>query len=436
MSENLTSRFDEVQPNSVPREELLIVLEYLQKFAYDKDHKTSQAEIVKYAEERYGKTIRRDRIGQILIHLEQISKKGDLSLPFELKTVELNKTKKYYVGERTISDDSIIKIVAALKKDKSLSKAQTDLIISQILDNLVSKGKQADITGKAVKRSGGAKKINPKLYDVAEEFLKAVDNLDTLIFKVNDPSEIEISCKETPEIKKLIASMKTEETFGFAHSLFDLPGTTIAVIYLNDIKQVITTPLYNLQICRTSTRWSKSNKITFELNNPQYKRIDEWLNQHYSGKDGQTYDFLLKITVNSRKKGFHFTEFVNKYKEYWHEVPQFEYKDRMVDIKNGDGTTKQAVAVDAFFRLTANLSSFYKWYDSMGNFDEVVIIEPAFLNDVILRDKIYRYARRLTKYGTHHNYTVTSEMKPEYLAYVNSLKEKEKAKSSEEKESK
>ena len=61
--------FNYEQPNSTPRMEMLIVIDFLQKEAYDEYHAAKQKDIIDYAKKYYGIDIRRDRIAQILAHL-------------------------------------------------------------------------------------------------------------------------------------------------------------------------------------------------------------------------------------------------------------------------------------------------------------------------------------------------------------------------------
>ena len=410
-------RFSEIQPNSGTREELLIVLEYLQNNAYDKKHATSQADILKYAEEKYHMNIRRDRIGQILIHLEQISKRNDLTLPFELKVVELNKIKRYYVGERSFAEDDVVKIISALERDKSLSPAESKRIATKLLDNFVSKPKQETVIEKSKKRYKGSKKINSNLFSIGEEFMAACYSQDTLAFTVVKANEVEISCeKKDNKIKAFLKSMETTRTIGFAYSYYELANTTVAVIYFDDIKQAIATPLYNLRIEEHHPRWN-DKPISFALNNSNYTNIDSWLKDHFSGQDGEKHKFVLKITTNDRP-GFHFLEFCEKYKKYWEQLPKFEYKDRVVELtnktKDGEIIKEKVIAKDAYFSVEANMKSFLKWYDELGNFDNVVIVEPKELNDLVLSEKIARYCRRINKYGAFYNFSYSKERKPEF----------------------
>ena len=62
----------ETQPNSDKRNEFLIVLDFLLNKTFDEKHATSQTAIIKYAKDRFGVEMRRDRISQILLHLSQL----------------------------------------------------------------------------------------------------------------------------------------------------------------------------------------------------------------------------------------------------------------------------------------------------------------------------------------------------------------------------
>ena len=59
-------------PNSIPRNEFLVVLEYLYNVADSKDNAATQQKIIEYALSNYDIEIRRDRIAQILLHIEYL----------------------------------------------------------------------------------------------------------------------------------------------------------------------------------------------------------------------------------------------------------------------------------------------------------------------------------------------------------------------------
>ena len=75
-------RLLELQPSSQQREEFLVVVDYLLKFAYDEKHAVQSTKIVTYAKEQYNLYFRRDRVTQILIHLYQLSNNKQYNLPF------------------------------------------------------------------------------------------------------------------------------------------------------------------------------------------------------------------------------------------------------------------------------------------------------------------------------------------------------------------
>ena len=416
MEKDKLKRFDEVQPNSGTREELLVIMQYLQNYAYDKEHATTQTEIMDYAKEKYGLIMRRDRVGSILIHLEQISKQNPDLLPFVLKSVELKTIKKYYVPQKLMSDDDVAKICSIIIGDKKLSAVETKRLLEAFTTVNTTKNQKKELFNKITVRSGKRKKVSDSSYEAYEQFNRLCERKEIVQFRLKDPYLAEYSKKVD---KKVLDSFKGI-TDGYPAFTYEIGGYTKYVIYVKKYKLGIITSIENLEfIPGPESPYDKvDKKVTYELDvRGEDKSIEKWVDAHYKGIDGIVHHFKLKTYVSEKghKESKSFIEFKEKYKEYWSKPLKYDLVEREVEVPHYDGHIEKVVVYDAVFELYANISSFENWYLRLGNFDQVIILEPKLLNDFYLSEKVERYARRITKYGKKYNYTVTREYKPEYL---------------------
>ena len=417
MDKKYSSRFNETQPNSTPREELLIVIEYLNNYAYDEKHASSQADILRYAKEKYNVEIRRDRIGQILIHLEQLAKKSPQLLPFTLKTVELNAIKKYYVPQRVLPEDDIVNILGAIKSSPTLSPRQAKRLYDKFLNSAINKSFHEEVNSKVQIKGYKEKFVRDDLLEAKEKFEDYALKQTRIVFKLSHlPKPIEFTSSiPYKEMKKLLEP----DNYGFVAKVYTIGNATYAVIYWDKYRVAFITEFENIEITDEYdlSQWH-SEKIKYTLDNCTYPTINDWLDAHFKGQDGFIRKYKLKVTTND--KAF-FNRFKREFETYWDKPLTYKIVERVIPFHfrdvNGNDSVIDQIAYDAVFEIEANTSSFENWYINNGNFDEVVILEPAHLNDHLLSEKIIRYAKRLTKYGTQYNYHVEREMKPEYKEY-------------------
>ena len=412
---NTTYFLDYTQPNSAPRMEMLITIDYLLNKAYDKEHAAKQTDIVKYANEEYGMSIRRDRIAQILTHLEEIYQHSPNLLPFELGVVNLRKTKKYYIVKRLFKDSDIVKIVSAIKSDSKLSDEETNRLCSHFLDVSVNKEKRDEIDRKVAKRGQRVNKIQAKEYKTQEAFLNAIENKAVLVFKLKTFDESVGISRTGFRFKRMVANYVNEETYSYAYQTYTINKTLYLVLYIPNERMAILTKYNNVEFIRVNESWNTD--IDFEIDN--YDSIDDWVEKHFLGKDGILTTFKLKTTIGAKGKKVNsgFNSFVKSFESYWNKQFEYEVVEREVPLErideNGERQSDSIIALDAVFTIEANYASFKNWYDS-GIFDKAVILEPRRLNDRFLREKIKRYAKRLTKYGEKFNYEIIETLKPEY----------------------
>lgn len=176
-------------PNSVPRIEFLIVCEYLFQIADSEENATSQKKIISYAMEKYNIEIRRDRIPQILNHLDYLFNKYPEKFPFKLCKITSSKRSKYYISEKIFTDDEIVKIISSLESNPFVSKDSQEVITKKIINLFANKNRLGSINKKLSCHSLKSNKISNKEGDELEEIYDAYINKKRIWFKVNDSNE-------------------------------------------------------------------------------------------------------------------------------------------------------------------------------------------------------------------------------------------------------
>ena len=345
-----------------------------------------------------------------------MSKEGKYPLPFKLETIELNKIKKYYVPQRQFSDKEIVKILTSLEKNKLLSDDETKRLSAKLLTVSASKEKARDLYKKVKKTNKVSKKTSQTISQTYIDFIEACSSNDRIVFRIKDMSHITISGFFMPKSEGV--DFTNKDGYGYAYTTIELENQTYAVIYLEDIKQVLVTRIQNLELLRSYSKAKNINASSFILNDDKCSNIDEWLEKYYSGKYGDTDHYKLKIVLDPYF--FNFDEFVDEYKKFW-KIDDFKYELIEEKIPSSFGNGDIVVERIVIFELDANFSSFYKWYNEKSNFDNVIILEPAHYNDLFLASRIDRYARRLSEYGSQYNYEIVRDPKFKYQEY---LKEK------------
>ena len=420
---NVTHFLDYSQPNSSARMEMLITIDYLLNEAYDEKHAAKQIDIVKYAEDNYGMYIRRDRISQILVHLEEIAQHNSNLLPFELGIVKLPATKKYYIRRRMFKDSEVVKIVSAIKSDSKLSIEETNKLCERFLSVAVNHNKTDAIKKKVLKRDERVEKLPQKVFKAQEAFLDAVERKGVLIFKLKTINKNVAFSKKMPT-SIIVQQFVNEGVSGYAYKTYTINDDLYYVFYIPSKRVALLTKYDNVVFLKVYE--SVDDNIDFSIDN--YELIDYWVEDHFTGKDGKLFEFKLKTTIGKKDEEpqKEFKSFKKAFEKYWKKDFEYEIVEREIPSKridaNGNIYDDTIVALDAVFSIKSNINSFRNWYSNYA-FDKAVILEPKHLNDTFLREKIMRYARRLTKYGERFNYEIIETFKPEYEEEIRKRKE-------------
>lgn len=360
------SPLTEIQPSSTTREELFIVLEYLKEYAYDEKHLSKQADIVRFAKDKYNYDFRRDRIPQILIHLSQMEKR----LPFKVKAKKINKNYRFFLEKSFLTDNEIIDIIEALHNDQNKSVTKIKRLENNLLNSFVGKEKQKVIKDKTSKIISRGKHLDDAEQQKIELLKDAAYKKLFFTFKLKT-NDFEISNDK----RVVLNEIKMDHVLdGYVYAFLSFDKGPHVAIYSMAHKIVIVTSIESIELVTKPVNigdWKK--KIKFDINNTKFKSAGEWIENHYKGKTLENYEVVIAIKAgeeNQIKKSFE-TYFATKM------VPDTSSR---LTVKAMDGSTKTIRKRDDFIyiKFTTNLPSVQNWFlsDKKIMFN-VVIVEPA-----------------------------------------------------------
>ncbi len=146
--------------------ELLLTLDYLLRFT-DENHPATQQDICRHANDfglkydakaKKGNDVRRQRIGDCLRFLMEVTTKFSDVVPFVL---EVTKSGKYYIEQKYyLSEEQILKILAAVQNDKFTKDEDTDFLIERLLDSLSNIHNRSYYKNELKKLKKGVNKYN------------------------------------------------------------------------------------------------------------------------------------------------------------------------------------------------------------------------------------------------------------------------------------
>ena len=359
------SPLTEIQPCSTTREELFIVLEYLKEYAYDEKHLSKQADIVRFAKEKYNYDFRRDRIPQILIHLTQLEKR----LPFKVKAKKINKNYRFFLEKSYLTDNEIIDIIEALHNDQNKSLPKIKRLENSLLNSFVGKEKQKVIKDKTSKIISRGKHLDDVEQQKIELLKDAAYKKLFITFKLKT-TDFEISNDKRAVLNEIKMGHLLD---GYVYAFLSFDKGPHVAVYSMSLKLVIVTSIENIDLVSEPAnigQWRKN--VKFDINNTKFKSAGEWIENHYKGKTLENYEVVIAIKSgieNQIKKSFE-TYFATKM------VPDTSSR---LSVKSIDGTVKTIRKRDEFIyvKFTTNLPSVQNWFlsDKKIMFN-VVIVEP------------------------------------------------------------
>ncbi len=158
-------------PNShthVSRLELLIVLHYLLKYS-DEKHLPQQKDYVDFAKKTYKKTIRRQRINEILNFLVKTKKKFPNLLPFEILEHSTGSKKKYYAGRKYLKDEEVGQLIGSVMHNRYLLEEEEAPLIRTLLQLTKSEHEIESFETLARLKNKKVPKIHPRVIGLMKQ---------------------------------------------------------------------------------------------------------------------------------------------------------------------------------------------------------------------------------------------------------------------------
>ena len=162
----LEERFMALSDTRIHQIELLLTLDYLLRYT-DEKHPATQQDICRHATKyglkydskaKSGNDVRRQRIAECLKFLMEVTTKYAEDVPFVLETTSSG---KYYIDQKNyLSEEQIIKILAAVQNDKYTQDEDTEFLIERLLDSLSNVYNRERYKEELNKLNKGVKKYN------------------------------------------------------------------------------------------------------------------------------------------------------------------------------------------------------------------------------------------------------------------------------------
>lgn len=293
--------------------EILLTLDYLLKYT-DKDHPATQQDICRYSKnyglkydpkETKGNDVRRQRIGNCLEFLQYISYKYENKIPFVIETTDNH---KFYLKEKnSLSDDQIIKILAAVQNDKYTKDEDTTLLTEKLLDSLTNKYNRQEIINEVAEANKGVKKYDGSINRKIRLINKAYNEKKTIdiIFTVYDSKGIKkYNYRFRYRVYKII------EFKGVPYVLL-IPIYTDDIVMFKD--NFIFDRIENLNIPKGNERSVLNEDDDRDLNNWFNKKVKPTLSVKCSSIEEFIKNNIMPISGNCIKVSFYFKKVFLKF---------------------------------------------------------------------------------------------------------------------------
>lgn len=371
------------------RIELLIILSYLLKKT-DKNHLSKQSDIEEYAFNNFNIRIKRQRITEILASLKEICDEHKDLVPFSIQEVTTGTRFKYYVSNRTLSEESINTIISAINNDKYIPVEETTNLIDNLLksnaneyihETIKSKSKDNDYT---LKKSHEAKETRKIIQT-------AIENKLFVEFKVSD---IRLLNSSSPVSYSDIFD-KNYLFKGYPHSIKKFDNLDYVLFVIPSQRDLICLPLSTLKI-QNIISVGEVQSLDQAVNLYEgYDSIEEYLNDNILPFDGK----LMKIKFNFELTESNLDTLQDSFKNFFNKSFSYtkEIKSKTKNIRV-EGIIKEVIEDVEFgvveVRMQKNL--FLEWLSNPIIESIVDIISPAELKSTL----IFRHLNALFKLTT------------------------------------
>lgn len=380
------------------RLEMLITIKYLLDECPSENKASKTTALTDYALKHFNVNLDRRRANSILDDLVKFTNDYKGILPYIVKKVD--KKPRYYIVKNIFSHKAIKDISASLANNYNLTANNAKNLLEVFLNTVCNQEDKEKYLAKVDKKRFSQKHIAVALKAKYVQFEELRDNNKRFYFKFDEKPGVK-DIASGKRINKLLSN-KAKNVYedylaGIVYEIFGEGDDADVCIYLPDHKDAVMVNINNIFLKEDFEPIRQWSPTDFELVDSQYGPIDEWVAKYYSGKTGYVDKIVFKFFVGPRKKQL--KEYASKYEEFFKKPMEYQLQKREVKIPKEDGSFETLVVEDAITSVDSNFAAFKKWYWEKGVFESVVILEPAYYNNLLLTDITRRFIRRMRVYG-------------------------------------
>ena len=436
-------------PNDKSRLQFLAVLEYLLTKT-DSDHPSSTNDIMIFAQDEYGVSLRREQAKDIVEHIYELCKTHRKVLPYEIKQADKPKTnKKYYVAKKRFDVDVIVKVCAAIKNDKTIDAENTNLLIEQLVNDYVVLDQQQAAEKKIKQRTRRTHKMSPEKSSLLDNIYTLGFNKHIFEFSLRSisPAVFEQSC--TTYTRNRTSITPNTRYQGVVITLEETEDSKLiyAYIYIQALEAIIKTRFDNVDIVSEWDVEYQQEVLDVSAQNirdyrslerceqrglrvpPATKTVREVMESRWGHRvvgHGREVVFKFCIGTIDNRDEVLFSKVKTSYEDYYQVPMVYEERQREIVFNAGTEMEKHVTALDIYVTAHTTYFDFEEWVKEKANIIDNVVVMTKDLrrwNDYLVGHLITKYVNRLNKYGYAYKYELSQNKTEEYKEYLERIKE-------------
>jgi hypothetical protein len=275
---------------TLTRNELLIVLDYLHKYT-DGSHHATQASILQYAAKKYGITMRRDRVGDILKYLYETSHQYLGDFPFTLEEKTLNQQSRYYLSKRLLSEFQLQSICQSIINDKYTSNEMSHLLIDRLVKGNTSEYQAPLIKEKLVQRRLNISKIDKDTNLTIKRLEKAI--IDKSLVELTIKDQWSLTYDRSVRVNR-VDENNTIRVYIFA--IKEYLGRLYAIAGDGANDALVRIPIDECRVVKAIPMEEDAPSIHALLQHFEYATLDEYLNEAVIPSGGRILNIIFTFS--------------------------------------------------------------------------------------------------------------------------------------------
>ena len=440
------------KPNDIPRLQFLAVLEYLLTKT-DSEHLSSTNDIMAFAEEEYGVSLRREQAKDIVEHIYELCQSRKKVLPYEIRQAPKPiKHKRYYVAKKRFDVDVIVKVCAAIKNDKTIDAENTNLLIEQLVNDYVVLDQQQAAEKKIKQRTRRTNKMSREKSNLLDHIysLGYSKHIFEFYLKAITSDVFEQSCTSYTRHRFTIAPRTRYQGVVITLEENDETHLIYAYIYIQTLGAIIKTRFDNVEIASEwDVEYSDDVLEASAQNIRDYRLIERAQERGRPTRDpnktvrevmeirwgrrifprGREVVFKFCIGTPERRDDVLFSKVKRSFEDFYETPMVYEEREREIVFGAGTENEKRVTALDVYVTVSTTFFRFEEWVKEKAHIiDNVVVMTPELRrwNDMLVGRLISLYVNRLNKYGYAYKYNLSWDKTAEYEAYLERIREMSK----------